>query len=68
VIMVHGAYDPVLPPYTGRAYVQLARKAGDAAEVITIPDAGHFDVVMPTTVAWREVVGILDREMRSLAH
>ena len=68
VIMVHGAYDPVLPPYTGRAYVQLARKAGDAAEVITIPDAGHFDVVMPTTVAWKEVVGILDREMRSLAH
>jgi acetyl esterase/lipase len=66
VVMVHGAYDPVLPPYTGRAYAELARHAGDAAEVVTIPDAGHFDVVIPTTAAWKEVVGILDREMKAM--
>ena len=68
VVMVHGAYDPVLPPYTGRAYVQLARRAGDPAQVITIPDAGHFDVVIPTTAAWTQVVGILDHEIQGLAH
>jgi acetyl esterase/lipase len=68
VVMVHGAYDSVLPPYTGRAYVQLARHAGDPAEVVTIPDAGHFDVVIPTTAAWKQVVGILDREIQALAH
>ena len=68
VVMVHGAYDPVLPPYTGRAYVELAHKAGDPAEVVTIPDAGHFDVVIPTTAAWKAVAGIVDREMKALAH
>jgi hypothetical protein len=35
--------------------------------VVTIPNAGHFDVVIPTTAAWTEVVGIIDREMKSLA-
>lgn len=66
-VMVHGAYDPVLPPYTGRAYAELARHAGDPAEVVTIPDAGHFDVVIPTTLAWKQVLGIVDREMKALS-
>ncbi len=66
VVMVHGAYDPVLPPYTGRAYADLARHAGDKAEVVTIPDAGHFDVVIPTTAAWKEIVVILEREMKAM--
>jgi acetyl esterase/lipase len=66
VVMVHGVFDPVMPPYTGRDYAQKARSAGDAAEVVTIPGAAHFDVVIPTTPAWIEVVAILDREMKAL--
>ena len=68
VVMVHGVYDSVMPPYTGRDYAAKVRKAGDRAEVVTIPDAGHFDVVIPTTAAWREVIGIIDREMQALRH
>ncbi|MFI4965328.1 MAG: alpha/beta hydrolase [Caulobacterales bacterium] len=68
VVMVHGVFDSVMPPYTGRDYVQKVRKAGDKAEVVTIPDAGHFDLVIPTTAAWRVIVGIVDREMRALPH
>ena len=68
VVMVHGAYDAIMPPHTGLGYVQKVRKAGDPAEVVTIPDAGHFDVVIPTTPAWRQVVAILDREMKALPH
>ena len=33
---------------------------------MTIPDAGHFDLVIPTTPAWKEIVAILDREMKAL--
>jgi acetyl esterase/lipase len=66
VVMVHGVYDSVMPPYTGRAYALQVRKAGDRAEVVIIPDAGHFDVVIPTTPAWQEIVGIVDREMAAL--
>lgn len=66
VVMVHGVFDPVLPPYTGRDYALKVRKAGDRAEVVTIPDAAHFDVVIPTTAAWKVVLGVLAKEMKAL--
>lgn len=68
VVMVHGAYDHVLPPYIGRDYALKARKAGDTADVVVLPDAGHFDLVIPTTPAWAAITGILDRQMKSLTH
>ncbi|HEX5264302.1 MAG TPA: alpha/beta hydrolase [Phenylobacterium sp.] len=68
VVMVHGAYDHVLPPYIGRDYAQMARKSGDTADVVVLPDAGHFDLVIPTTPAWVAINGILDRQMKSLTH
>lgn len=67
VVMVHGVFDAVMPPYTGLAYAQMVRKAGDTAEVATIPDAGHFDLVIPTTPAWARIAGIVEREMKNLA-
>jgi acetyl esterase/lipase len=66
VVMVHGTFDPVMPPYTGRDYAAKVRKAGDPSEVVTIPDAAHFDLVIPTTAAWQVIVGVLDREMQAL--
>lgn len=68
VVMVHGVFDPVMPPYTGRDYALRVRKSGDKADVVTIPDAGHFDLVIPETAAWAEVTTVLDREMRALPH
>jgi acetyl esterase/lipase len=66
VVMISGAFDHVMPPFTGRAFVEKLRKAGDSAEVIAIPDAGHFDVVMPTTEAWKTVAATLAREIAAL--
>lgn len=62
-VMVHGAYDHVLPPYIGRDYTMLARAAGDPAEVMTLPNAGHFDLVIATTPAWKAVVRTIAREL-----
>ncbi|THD59712.1 alpha/beta hydrolase [Phenylobacterium sp.] len=67
VVMVHGVYDAVMPPYTGLDYAEKVRRAGDHADVVTIPDAGHFDLVIPTTAAWGEVAAVLDREMKALS-
>jgi acetyl esterase/lipase len=67
VVMVHGVFDPVMPPYTGRDYVLRVRKAGDKADVVVIQNAAHFDLVIPTTPAWAEVVGVLNREMKALS-
>ena len=66
VVMVHGVFDPVMPPYTGRDYAAKVRKAGDPAEVVTIPDAAHFDLVIPTTAAWTAIVNVFDGEMQAL--
>ena len=66
VVMISGAFDHVMPPFTGRAFVEKLRKAGDGAEVIAIPDAGHFDVVMPQTAAWKLVAGTVAREIAAL--
>jgi acetyl esterase/lipase len=63
VVMVHGVFDSVMPPYTGLAFAEQVRKAGGHAEVVTLAEAGHFDVVIPTTAAWRDVVGLLAKEL-----
>jgi acetyl esterase/lipase len=55
VVMVHGEHDHVMPPPTGQAFARQVRASGGRAEVIAIPGAGHFDVVIPTTAAWRVV-------------
>jgi acetyl esterase/lipase len=66
VVMIHGVYDHVLPPYSGLDYVRKVRAAGDAAEVMAIPDAGHFDLVIPTTPAWKVVAAAIEAEVWAL--
>src|SRR6201996_8521050 len=66
IAMVHGAFDPVMPPYTGRDYALRARHVGGSAEVVVLPNAAHFDLVILTTPAWSEIVGVIDREMKAL--
>ncbi|MET0596366.1 MAG: alpha/beta hydrolase [Mesorhizobium sp.] len=66
VVMISGAFDHVMPPFTGRAFVARLRKAGDSADVIALPDAGHYDVVIPTTEAWKAVAATLTREAAAL--
>ena len=66
VVMIQGAYDHVMPPFTALAYAKTARSAGDQVEVITIPDAGHFDLVIPTTAAWKIVAATVPREFKAL--
>jgi acetyl esterase/lipase len=66
VLMISGELDHVMPPATGRAYAERVRKAGDSAEAVAIPGATHYDVVIPTTAAWKQVADTLDREVAKL--
>ena len=54
-VLVVGVDDGVMPKQSRDAYIAAARAAGDAAEVIVVPDAGHFEVIAPTTAAWPTV-------------
>jgi pimeloyl-ACP methyl ester carboxylesterase len=58
--LVVGIDDFIMPERARDAYVAAARASGDEADLIVIPDAGHFEVA-PSTAAWPRVRnGILD--------
>ncbi len=66
VTMISGDLDHVMPPATGLAYVERLRRAGDTGAAVGIPGASHFDVVIPTTAAWRQVARRIAQEMARL--
>ncbi len=53
--LINGARDPVVPEAFGRDYSAAAREAGDEAALTVIPDAGHFELIAPSTAAWQQV-------------
>ncbi len=55
VIVVHGADDDLVPVERSRAYVAAARAAGDDAELVELPGAGHSHVRDPDSDAWTAV-------------
>src|SRR5687768_5292570 len=58
-VLVVGGQDRTFGPL-GRAYHALAAAGGDSpARLVEIPAAGHFDVIAPTTPAWRIVIEAL---------
>ena len=58
-LLVHGARDDVVPAGQSRDYAEAARAAGDAVDLIELPEADHFDVIEATDPAWSAVVNWL---------
>jgi len=54
-ILVQGAGDTTVSPASAQAYHDAARKSGDEVQLVMIQQAGHFEVVVPTTDSYREV-------------
>lgn len=53
--LVHGSEDDVVPPALSADYVRAKVKIREDAQLAKIDGAGHFEVVDPRTVAWRDV-------------
>ena len=47
--LFHGALDDSVPYEISQRYVQAAKHRGDDAELITLENAGHFELVDPRT-------------------
>lgn len=62
--LVQGELDPIVPVTQATAYASLARSKGDAAEVMLIPDTGHFDLVAPQSPAWGTVRKAVEAVLR----
>ena len=54
--LVTGALDSVVPPAFGEDYVARARAQGDDASHTVVEGAGHFEVIAPSTEAFRVVL------------
>ncbi len=53
--LINGARDPIVPDAFGRDYAAAARFSGDAAKLTILPDAGHFELIVPTADEWASV-------------
>jgi metallo-beta-lactamase class B len=54
-VLVVGDSDGVMPERSRNAYAAAARRAGDRATTVIVPDAGHFEVIAPIHPAWLAV-------------
>jgi acetyl esterase/lipase len=64
-VCIAGAKDNLVPARHVSTYADAAKLAGDEVQYIEIKDAGHFDLVAPTSAAWAEVeesiVGLVEK-------
>ncbi|HEY5798573.1 MAG TPA: alpha/beta hydrolase, partial [Burkholderiaceae bacterium] len=65
VVLISGALDRLVPPYAAFDYEKAMRNAaGLKVETATVDGAGHFDLVMAATPAWRAVRKAIEDGLR----
>ncbi len=52
--LVNGHEDRIIPYRMATDYTARATKAGDTAQLVTVPNTGHVELVTPGTAAWIE--------------
>ncbi len=57
--VISGARDPIVPPRFGHGYAAKAQAAGDMVQVMDIAGAGHFELIDPTSDAWRRIEPVI---------
>ncbi|WP_379789608.1 alpha/beta hydrolase family protein [Massilia pinisoli] len=59
-ILITGELDTISPPRVAHDFAARARAAGDAAEVVILPGASHYDEVAATSGAWPRVLRAIE--------
>jgi acetyl esterase/lipase len=54
-VLIHGEADKLVPQKLSVEYEARARKSGDDVMLASVTGAGHFELVVPTTEAWKRV-------------
>jgi acetyl esterase/lipase len=55
-VLINGEFDTVAPPRVAHAYAARARAAGDAASVVVLPGASHYDEVAASSPSFKLVL------------
>jgi len=53
--LLHGTEDDTVPPEFSRDYVAQKKKAGESVQLLEIARAGHFELIDPTSEAFKQV-------------
>lgn len=62
-ILVHGTEDESVPYSMSVDYCEASRARGDNVELITLPNAGHFDPIDPRSPYWPETARAVRRAL-----
>lgn len=54
--LLNGVLDPIVPVAFGRDFERRSRAAGDDAKLTVLEEAGHFELIAPSTGAFRSVL------------
>jgi acetyl esterase/lipase len=63
-ILVTGELDRISPPRVARDFAARARAAGDAAEVVILPGASHYDEVAASSASWPLVLEAIESALK----
>ncbi len=63
-VVISGALDKIVPPAFGKDYAAAAATKGDSVKEITIEGAGHFELIDPTSDAWKTIRAEVDALMK----
>jgi acetyl esterase/lipase len=63
-VLIHGAADDTVPIAITASYAREARAHGDDVTFVSLPDAGHFELIDPESKQWPQVV----EAIRALLH
>jgi acetyl esterase/lipase len=59
-VLVSGSLDPIVPPRFAKNYGAMAKASGDKVELLTIAGAGHFELIDPTSDAWKQIEPVIE--------
>jgi pimeloyl-ACP methyl ester carboxylesterase len=65
-VLIHGEFDDIAPLRVGQDYARRAQAAGDAAEVVMLPGASHYDEVAASSPAWAIVSAHIRQALTSV--
>ena len=65
--LVTGELDTISPPRVAHDFAARARAAGDAADVVILPGASHYDEVAATSASWPRVLHAIESALAPAA-
>lgn len=66
-ILITGEEDRIVPLAHVNLFYEKAKKDGDKVKSVAVPQAGHFEVIAPGSVAWRAVEKAIRKLIRRTA-